>query len=186
MMRYFVGFLLTIGLIVLLIIMLFSGSERPQAPSEKPLSSYASTNALAILTLDGPINAPDNHDTVRITVGRDQVTYEQIKGYDNDVVKEKTFSNSENSFEVFLSALARSGFRDGSADPNLRNEKGACPTGSRYIYELIEDGRQIQRYWSSTCDMPHSFQGQPELVQTIFREQIPGFDDLVQDLSIDT
>jgi hypothetical protein len=182
-MRYFVGFLLTIGLIILLIILLFGGGKPKTPLANKPLSSYSDTSAQAILTIDGPINANSLHQQVRITVGNDNVTYEQIQGYDGNVVNMQNFANTENAYNVFLHALAHAGFKKGNTDKNLQDEKGYCPLGRRYIMELKQDNKDIERFWGTSCSGPKSYGGNLSLTVTLFQKQIPGYDELTRTLN---
>src|SRR4051794_17087216 len=107
-MRYFIGFLITIGLIIVLILMLFGGGDdKSKLPkSTKTLDSYASSSAEAQLTIDGPVNADSIHNRIRISVARDQVTYTQLEGYEGDVVKTTHYDNNEAAYSYFLRALA--------------------------------------------------------------------------------
>jgi hypothetical protein len=195
--RYFIGFLITIGLIILLVVLLFSGggnkngqnNSKQPSTSSKPktvdeLAAYASTDAVVRLTTDGPIVADQNHQALRITVGQDDTTYEQIQGYQGTVVKQQNFVNNQNAYSNLLYALGRVGFLRGDDRKDLANEKGYCPTGNRYIFELIEDGNDIQRYWATSCGNPRTYKGNLNLTLTLFRAQVPGYSDLTQGLSL--
>jgi len=198
--RYFIGFLVTIGLIILLVVLLFSGGGdnngngsqnggNQPATGSKPktvddLAAYASSDAVARLTIDGPIVADQNHQAVRITVGQDDTTYEQISGYQGSVVKQQSFVNNQNAYSNFLYALGRAGFLKGDDSKTLANEKGYCSTGNRYVFELIEDGNDIQRYWATNCGNPKTYKGNLNLTLTLFRAQVPGYNDLAQDLNL--
>lgn len=195
--RYFIGFLITIGLIILLVVLLFSGgggksgqnNGNQPSTSNKPktvddLAAFASTNAVVRLTTDGPIVADQDHQALRITVGQDNTTYEQVQGYEGTVVKQQSFVNNQNSYSNFLYALGRSGFLRGNDSKQLANEKGYCPTGNRYIFELIENGTDIQRYWATSCGNPKTYEGNLSLTLTLFQAQVPGYSDLTQGLSL--
>ncbi len=61
-MRYFLGFLITILLLFMLILLLFRGGSKPKVQvTGKALSSYATTDAEVRLTTDGPVNAEEEH-----------------------------------------------------------------------------------------------------------------------------
>jgi hypothetical protein len=179
-MRYFIGFLITIGLIILLVVLLFSGggSKQEVPKTSKPLVDYVNTNAVVRLTADGPVNGDSIHEAIRITVGKDQVSYERIQGYVNHVVESKTFPNNTEAYDQFLYALQRAGFTQGDNSAALKTEKGHCPQGNRYIYEIIDGTTQIERYWASSCGKPASYQGAPATTNTLFKAQVPGYDDL--------
>lgn len=183
-MKYFIGFLITIGLIILLIVMLFGGGgdDKKKVPSAgKTLYSYATTDAEASLVIDGPIVSNQEHEQVKITVNRNNVTYEAIKGYKGEVRDMKTFANTEAAYDNFLHALSRAGFTQGNNDAALKDEKGYCPQGNRYIYEFRQGARSLQRYWSTDCRGPKSFEGADKLIIELFKDQVPGYNDLGDD-----
>src|SRR5438309_4401312 len=124
-MRYFIAFAATLGLLFLLLFLLLRGGGKPALPqTHKTLDSYATTDAQAQLTIDGPINADQEHRAVRITVDRDSVTFEQIQGYQGNVINMQTFGSNENAYVNFLLALEHAGFTHGKNDPNLKDERG--------------------------------------------------------------
>lgn len=182
-MRYFIGFLVTLGLIILLIVLLLSGGGKSKVRA-KTLPSYASTDAQASMLIDGPVNADSLHQQVRITVDRDNVTYEQISGYDGQVVNTQTFSNTENSYNVFLHALQHAGFTLKSNNPAIQDDTGYCPLGDRFIFELNQDGNNLQRSWASNCGNPKTYLGSLDLTMTLFEAQVPGYEDLAAGLQL--
>jgi hypothetical protein len=183
-MRYLIGFFITIGLIILLIIMLVSGGGKPKVPAtNKTLTSYANSDAAASLVIDGPVNANSEHQAVRITVDRDNVTYEILRGYDGNVAEIKRFSNTENSYDVFLHALAHAGFTRGNTDPKLTDEKGYCPLGTRFVFEFNQGSDNIERFWTTDCG-PKTYQGNANLTIQLFKNQVPGYDNLSNNLNL--
>ena len=179
-MKYIIGFLLTIGLLILLIVLLATGgSNTSKVPNtSKKLDSYATTDAVTRLTIDGPITNPQEHKATRITVGRDSTTYEQLQGYDGAVVNTQSFPNTHTSYLSFLRAIELAGFTLGDKSANVQNDRGHCPLGNRYIFELENNGKQVERFWSSGCSGPRSFKGNTNLNISLFKRQVPGFDKL--------
>jgi hypothetical protein len=184
-MRYFIGFLITLGLIILLIILLISGNGKPKTGvTSKSLVDYASTDAQVSLTIDGPVNAASLHEQIRVTVDRDNVTYQNLNGYDGNVVDTKIFGNTQNSYDVFLHALKHAGFTHGDNNPAGRDERGYCPLGDRYIFELTQDGNNLERYWATSCGKPKTYLGSTSLTLSLFQNQIPGYQDLTQNIQL--
>lgn len=180
-MRYFLAFLITLLLIFLLIFLLFHGGGKPKIPlTTKTLHSYASTDAEVQMTIDGPVNANQNHQQVRIIVGRDNVTFEQLQGYDGNVTNMQTYGNTQNAYVAFLFSLARAGFSKGNVDPNSSEERGLCPLGERYVFQLTQDGKDIERYWVTSCGGPATYLGVPDLTISLFKAQVPNYGDLTQ------
>ena len=184
-MRYIIGFLITIGLLIILIVMLVSGGgDKAKVPTtSKPLLSYADTDAEARLTIDGPINAESKHRQVQISVDHNHVMYTEIGGYNGNVITQKTYSNNTSAFRNFLAAIARAGFTKGSTDSALGSELGYCSTGNRYVYELNKGGQTIERYWSTSCGKPKSYLGNVSLTNNLFRAQVPDYSSFSSDIS---
>jgi hypothetical protein len=178
-MRYLVGFLLAIGLLIILIIMLVSGGNKGQVPqTAKTLDSYAATDAAASMVIDGPINAAGEHQIIRITVDRENVTYEELRGYDGSVTEMHKFSNSENAYDVFLHALRHAGFTQGDTSSKAGDEKGYCPLGERYIFQLVQGDESIERFWATSCGNPKTYHGNLGVTIALFKAQVPDYDKL--------
>jgi hypothetical protein len=184
-MRYFLAFLVTLGLILSLFFLLFHGGSKPKVPlTTRTLGSYASTDAEAVLTIDGPVNANQDHQAVRITVGHDDVTFEQIQGYQNTVVNSQNYANNQDAYVNFLLALAHAGFTRGDANPNHGDERGYCALGDRYIFELKQDNKDIERYWATSCGSPKTYNGSVNLTLALFQAQVPKYSDLTQNIRL--
>ena len=186
-MRYFAGFLVAIGLLILVFILIlkgFSHSSGPKTP-QITLSDYANTDTVVQLTIDGPLTSDQKHHGVRITVGQNQSTIQTYQGYQNDITSSKTYSNNESSYDNFLHALQLYGFTKGSTDPNKTDERGYCPNGNRYIYEILSDGgSDIERFWSTSCGGQGNFSGNPSEVRQLFIRQIPDYGTITAKLNI--
>lgn len=180
-MRYFIGLLITLGLFILLLVLIITGGSKP-GPKSKNLVDYASTDAQVSMTIDGPVNADSLHEQVRVTVDSTNVAYEHIKGYQNNVVDTKLFANNENAYDAFLHALQHAGFTQGDKRPELGGDSGWCATGDRYIFELTQDGKTLERYWDTSCGNPKTYLGNTELTLTLFQAQVPGYVDLTQNI----
>lgn len=185
-MRYFLGFLVAIGLIVLVFILVihsFTGGHKDKTP-QTSLVDYANTDTTMQYTLDGPLTSDQQHQGLRIMVGQDQTSIEIYQGYQNNVIKSKTYANNATSYAQFLRALQLLNYTKGSKDPNKTDERGFCPDGNRYIFEIINDSNDIQRYWTTSCGGQGNFGGDSAKVRALFRDQIPDYDDLTADLNI--
>jgi len=181
-MRYIIGFLIGLGLIVLTIVLIFKafsggGGEKPQ---KIDLNSYSTTNTVMRLTIDGPVNADQTHQRIRVTVGRDKVTFEQIQGYQGKLTQTKEFDNNADAYASFLRALSVAGYTSGKTDPKLKDERGYCPLGSRYVYEALSGSDDILRWWNTSCGSAYgNFLGKGDTVRSLFKRQVPGYDKLV-------
>ena len=178
-MRYFIGFLVTIGLIILLIVLLFGGGGKSNKSVPKPLTSYSTTDAQVSLTIDGPVNADQNHKQSQIIIDNGQATYQQLQGYDGQIISSESFNNTQASFYVFLRALETAGFTHGDTSSSLSNERGICPLGTRYIVKLTQDGNDIERFWVTSCGGTKTYEGNIALTIKLFEAQIPNYAKLV-------
>lgn len=184
-MRYFLGFIVVVALIVVVFILVlhgFSGGSS-QPKNAINLSDYATSQTVVKLTVDGPINADPNHQAYRITIGRDANTIEVIKGYQNQVVNAQTYANNSEAYASFLRALQLLNFTKGNPDPKKTDPRGYCPTGDRYIFQ-IESGRDtVQSYWSTSCG-GGTFRGNVAGVRSLFIKQIPDFNKITAGLHL--
>ena len=186
-MRYIIGLLITIGLLILLIMLIItSGHRKSSTPTPKPLSSYSTTDAQTRMIIDGPINAEQTHEQIQIIVGQDAVVYEQIQGYNGTVVNSQTYANTQSSYYNFLRALEVASFTTGNHDPHLTNNTGFCPLGNRYNFQIIQDNSYVQNLWATTCTGDKTYGGKVSLTVTLFEAQVPNFQDLTQNLTIPT
>lgn len=177
-MRYLLGILATIGLIVLILVLLLRGGG--STPEVKPLklSDYATSNSSVHYIIDGPIVADQDHDQINIDVDANQVTFTLYQGYEGDVVKQQSYPNNQDAYTVFLKALQQEGFTKGNNDKALSDERGRCPLGQRRIYSFTDGSDQLMRYWSTSCG-DKTFGGETGKIDALFRRQVPDFGKLV-------
>ncbi len=177
-MRYFVGFLVSIGLVILVVVLIvrgFSGGDSAKS-SQTVLSDYANTDVQVRFTVDGPIVADSAHNAYRITVGRTDSTIETFRGYESSVIDMQRYDNNPVSYTNFLKALDLAGFTKGVKQVGGSDERGVCAIGDRYIMEIINGSSRIQRYWSTSCRGGGTFRGAGQEVRRLFRAQIPPAD----------
>ncbi len=177
-MRYITGILIAIGLVILTIILIIKafsgGGSTSNAPAQIDLNSYASTSAVMQMTIDGPVNADKTHSQIRVTVGRDETTLDIMKGYQGSVVSTKTFANNQAAYTQFLHALNVAGFTKGNVDPNVRDERGYCPNGERFIFEAVSGGQDVMRWWKTSC-AEGNFRGKSDVIRSLFKAQVPDY-----------
>jgi hypothetical protein len=183
-MRYFLAFLVTFALILLLFLLLFHGGNNNKPNTGKALDSYSNSDAVARLTIDGPIVANQNYAAIRVTVGRDDVTFEQIQGYQGSVVNQQTYANNSDAYGNFLVALERAGFTSGNNSPSLKDERGYCPLGDRYTLEFIQEDKELEHYWATSCGKPKTYLGALGLTLTLFKAQVPDYAALSQNVAL--
>jgi hypothetical protein len=183
-MRYLIGLVIFILLIIFLIIKLLSGGSH-KAALPPSLVSYADTATTVRYIIDNPVQAPQNHRDIVIEVGSSSTDFKITKGYDGEVIKQQSFPMSNSAYAAFLLSLQHSGgYTLGNTDTALQDERGYCATGNRYSYDVVGgDGSRIQHFWSTSCG-PKTFKGVADIVRQLFEAQVPNFDDYVNDIQI--
>ena len=176
-MRYFVGFLVTIGLVVLVVILIMRGlSGGPKPAVQAPLSDYASTSSTVQLTVAGPIVGDKQFQSYKIVVARDQTTIQTRQGYEGSIIDQRTYSNNQESYFNFLRALDFAGFKKGDTKSPNKDERGACADGDRFVVQIKNGDSDVQRFWTATCRGMGNFKGNIAGVRHLFDSQIPPVD----------
>ncbi len=180
-MRYFLWLLAVIGLVIIVIILLLPGGGK-KSIGGKQFIDYSSTNAVASLIIDAPEGANSTHQAVRIDVSQSQVVYQELSTYNYTVVKQQTFTNNQNGYDVFLRSLYFAGFLKGNTNPALASPNGICPLGDRYIYNFVSNNQTLIHWYSTSCG-DSTYQGVASLTVRLFQRQVPNYDSLTSDIN---
>lgn len=178
-------FLVSLGVVLLIIfgIVIFNrgGTKTVNAPGKKPvtLMSYANnTNASVQYSVEGPINARENHRTTVITVAPNSRSIVIYTGYQSQVLSSQTYANDTNAYSAFLAALNRAGFTIERRVASGVNSASVCPTASRTHYVVVDGSKDVMNLWSATCTAG-TFGGNATLTTTLFQTQIPNYSTFV-------
>jgi hypothetical protein len=175
-----------LGIIVVLALLAFGvyrvlrpagGGTTPGRATPTPqltLLDYIERDTQVRYTIEGPVTANENHTSIRITVTKDNRMLEIFNTYEGGVSTSQTFSNNAAAFNDFMHALNDAGFISRRPKSTDDDEKGACPTGQRYILELLDGSTQASRLWNGTCG-EGNFGGNSSLVRQLFQAQIPDY-----------
>lgn len=180
-MRYvlgIIGIVGLIGLVIFLIIRGFSGNNEGSS-IQTELLDYAPTQTVMRMTVDGPVNADQEHRSLRVTIGRNSNSAELIHGYQGNVVDTRTFPSNEEAYATFLRAIDLQGFTRGDDDPDKEDSRGFCPTGRVYTFEIITGSATVQKFWTSSCG-GGTFKGNESVVRRLFRAQIPEYSQIIR------
>jgi hypothetical protein len=181
-MRFFTGFLIAIGLIVLLFVIILKHGNGPKLQTFN-LDSYANSGAVSQLTITGPITADKTHQSVQVTVGATQTTFQILQGYQGRVQTSRTFENNQTSYSYFLQALTVAGFARGSK-LQIPNKYGYCASGETYTFELLENSSAILNNWATSCGTGiGTFRGSTSQTVALFQAQVPDYQTLTSNLS---
>jgi len=178
-MKYFLGFLAVVTLVVVVFIVVLRGftgnSNKPK--DQINLVDYTNSQTVVKYTVDGPVNSEAKHQGYRITVGRDGNTIEIVQGYQNNVTKAQTYDNNTAAYGNFLRALQLQNFTKGIDDGKggtTSDDRGVCPNGNRYTFEIETAGQTVQRFWTTTCG-GGTFRGNTDTIRSLFLRQIPDY-----------
>lgn len=131
-------------------------------------------------TVDGPIVASADQRSYTIEITGSTVSMKVYSDYGQKVISEKSYANNSASFDNFLQSLEKADalarFKNTTSDDDLK-DKGACPSGKRYIFEAGED----ERRWTTSCDRSlGTAAGKMTTMRSLFIKQVPDFDSLVK------
>lgn len=190
-MRYFLGFLIILGLIILGVILFIrllfggGGGETP-APTTAALTSYARTSTVMQLVIQGPIVADQDYRQIQIDVGNTGNEIRMITGFQGNVANRQTFSSNADAYANFLRAIDLLGYTNGDKSEALADERGYCPQGNRFVFSITDGSETKQRFWSTSCDQREgSFQGDADTITDLFKAQIPGYDELTSEFRVE-
>jgi hypothetical protein len=186
-MRYILGFIIGLGLIVLLFVAIFHHGSNNGAPAPNTthqMVDYADTSTEVQFTDDFPVTANQNHRAIITTVGRDQVTFSVVSGYENQVIRTQSYVNNSAAYAEFLRSLQLAGYNLKNNDTKLRDERGYCPQGHRYIYEIKDGSNTSQHTWSTSCGNIGNFKGRSGTINDLFHRQVPDYGKLTQDIGL--
>ncbi|MFZ1249172.1 MAG: hypothetical protein WAQ24_02525 [Candidatus Saccharimonadales bacterium] len=187
--RTIIFILVCLGLIWLVIVLfskVFTGGNNTAAPVKtSSLTKYANANTTAHMYIDGPVTLNQEHYALKISVNSSQSQIEYINGYDGSVIRQEVFPNTIEAYTAFLKALNVAKFSHGNDDSALADEQGQCPLQNRFIYSLKDNGKDVFRYWSTSCG-GGTFLGSKDTVRTLFIRQVPGktFNDFTRNFSL--
>ena len=185
-MRYLLA---TIGFIVLMVIAItiFARPQSKKATTNNKviqLSSYVkNNNAQVRYTIEGPINAPEDHRSVQISVSPLSRTLNIISGYQGQVISSQTYANDAQSYSDFLQALSQEQFTaERQVSSNIKSQS-ICPLGNRTHFQILENAKDVMNLWTGSC-MRGSFGGNVANIRSLFKLQIPDYVKLTNSVSV--
>lgn len=163
-------------------------TSRPTAKPTIPkvvLSDLSNSSQEVKFVTEGKIVGNEEHREIRITVSRNSRILEVVEGYENTVVSRQVFPNNQDAFQTFLSALQDAGFTKSRVLKTSTVPQGACPTGRRYWYQIIDGVDYKQSLWNTSCSSTQgTYAGKSGTVSWLFRGQIPEYDKLVRGVQL--
>lgn len=158
-----------------------SGDSSSSTSSVESDSDYAvDLTDQASLYVDGAVVAESKHRSYSIEVSSSVVTMKVYSGYGQQVIKEKSYRNTSESYKAFLDSLDSLRVTRRVADTDIDDdhaESGVCPSGWRYIVELDDSVRR----WSTSCGSRKGTAGfSMSAVRRLFKRQVPDFSEIIK------
>ncbi|GAC1387876.1 MAG: hypothetical protein NVS1B7_2260 [Candidatus Saccharimonadales bacterium] len=151
-----------------------ANSAKKPAASINILDADNGSSAVKVTT-QGHLIGEEQRRSVRITVSQSQRTVEILSGYEENITKSEVIANTPAAYSTFLRALNNANFVK-SRKVLVDDERGTCPIGNRYVYELVKANTNIRRLWSNSCASSEgSFAGNGPLIRELFQKQIPDY-----------
>lgn len=154
-----------------------SSKSTPAGPVK--LLDYENEDAMLVATLQGRLIGNESRRSIRITVTPSYRSLEILEGYDEVVIDRHLFSNNQNAYVSFLKAVNNAGFVN-KRNSLTTDERGVCPHGQTYIFELFNAKNQsVSRLWSVSCAANIGpFAGSAQGLILLFQNQITGYPEL--------
>ncbi len=188
--RIALGILGVLAIILILVVFVLRGNDEPETATNtvqlKSLEQYAEDeNSQVKYTTRGAINGDDIHREIAITVTSGYRQLDIIQGYEGNIINRQTYTNNQNAYKSFLSALKRAGFTTKSENSTSTDPAGQCSTGRVFYYDLSSDSEALSNLWSGSCSRKiGTFGGNPSTVQTLFQAQITDYSKITSGVSL--
>ncbi len=193
MVRLKVKKIFPISLGVTLAIVLIAGvySFIPELSSRKIVDSSGSEALLGIsadsevrMVIRGSIVADEDFRVYQLSINPNKRRLVSTKGYIGQPTILITEDNNLPAYEQLVYALDKANFAKSAALSGSANDlRGICAAGRVYDFQILEKGKVIKNYWTSTCSgSKGSLNANLEQVSDLFFYQIRKSKDIVSQL----
>lgn len=180
-MKYIFGVLAVVAIAIIAIALLVrspapSNGQKPGAKPVIKLLDYVNKSGSQVQwTIQGPLVGEDQKRSVRISISPNERRVEILDGYDQQIERSQTYTNTQEAYDTFLHALNLAAF---SKDRKVANseEKGVCPLGNLYDYDVVDGSDHPVHLWSASCSVDlGTSAGNAQLIRSVFQNQIPDY-----------
>jgi hypothetical protein len=178
--RFIIFLTVVFGILFILFLIFGSGTKKNTAPSaapQKPLTvrDYTNRDSRMVYTVEGNVRGNNMYRAVRTTVSRDYRLIEVIEGYQNNVIKSQKEANNQEAYATFLAAIESKGYGK-ERRTNKTDDEGVCPLGQKFVYEIYDGQKQVQRFWGTSCGGQGTSGANNPIVRVLFDRQITNRD----------
>lgn len=185
-MRYILGVIAVIFVALIAILLVTrDGGDEQTGRQQIVLSEEAREGTSVALTIQGELVGQNERQAIRVKISQNERRVEILDGYEEAVDRAHTFANTPAAYENFLIALEKLGFTREKDSAANDDERGVCPTGKTYIYELKEFSQQRLHLWNSSCSSKSgTLGGKGSTIRRLFKAQIPDYKKLVKGVNL--
>ena len=177
---------LVIAVVVSLVRSFFAGDNKATetsqvAENQNGLLNTADNRSVK-MTVRGPIVANEEFTSYSVEVSPGERSLNVYKGYEEDRVDGKHFTNNEKAYEQFVYALDKANMMKGEvpSDDAENDLRGICATGYVYEFSILENDESQKRLWTSTCSgSKGTLDASKDQLSNLFLTQIPDANKLV-------
>lgn len=179
-----VVFILIVGAIFFAITQTFFSGNEPVDNRANVTDIYDGRSVR--MTVEGPVVGDDARESYRIEISTDERTIESLRGYQTAVLNAQTFANNRPAYTEFVYAISRAGFDERrNISEAAADERGVCPSGRVYSFELLDNGRSLSRAWATSCnDTKGTLGGNASALKKLFDAQITDRSRILSDIRL--
>jgi hypothetical protein len=161
-------------------------SDAPENIQEvEERSALVRETDVARFTVSGPVVASKEHRSYTVEVNPNVVTITLYSDYGQKELDQKSYTNNEQAFSVFLSALDAAEVTSRISGTNEEDDllfEGQCSSGRRYIVGLDD---QLVR-WSVSCNSQSGTIAKTNMstIRRLFNEQAPDAKEMLEDTGL--
>lgn len=139
------------------------------------------------MTVRGPLVADENFRSYQVEISPVTRSLTTFKGYQQQQIDNKQYSNTTEAYTQFVYALDRANFLKEAKLSDAQNDtRGVCASGRLYTFDIMEAQSSVKTLWTSSCGGSEagSFRGNATDVRSLFLNQIPDSDTALRTINL--
>jgi hypothetical protein len=191
-MKYVVWFL---GLLAIIIVVIFGviitrniirgfNTNSTRETTTVSVRSDDIENTVVEYIVEGPVAANENFRSFTIKISDSSRVAVTRSGYNNTPIGQIDLTNNLTAFTDFSAALDNAGFGTAQRSRNDDPASGRCSSGRFYRMNITKNNELVSSLWTDACTGIRSgtFGGNLSSVNTLFTLQVPGFNQLLNQM----
>jgi hypothetical protein len=183
-MKFIFGVLGVILVVIFAIVLIARGGGGGNKPKPLSVSDQNREGTSAQITTQGKLVGEEERRAIRIVVTQNERRLEILNGYEEAVDRTQVYPNTPSAYENFLIAIDKAGIEK-KRETKQTDERGACPMGNTYIYQVRDFSQDLVRAWGASCGTKvGTFAGKGDVIRKLFQEQIPDYTTQIKDVDL--